>query len=579
MSVPAEKSIVGSEKQGELFLKTIFNGIEGKAAIALWTLEDKRTHFYKHPPKHASLSRFAGKNLYFACGLQPLDAKGNRATKKTVVGIPGLWADIDYLIEGGEHKKGDLPKSRDEAFKLVADIPLPPTFIVESGHGLHVYWLFKEPWLFESDKERIEAEALTKRWHEFILGKANKRGWTVDAVFDLSRILRVPGTINQKKDMNPVKCELIEHNPNAFVDIDSIKELTPALTLVKPDNAPSKSKDTSKEVQHSNFVMRYEAEPPMEKLTILQDNDPDFKLMWDLKKHPKQDRSPSGYDMMLTHKFCAARWSDQEIIDTLIFFRRMKLKADLKMHRPDYYANTLLKARSYFNRQGAADQLGEIQDRKQAGMQKLDDKTREEILNNVRDILRIDIERIDKYLEDPPVYFIVTHRGSMQIGTVDKIVSQTQFRYILAATCNVAMPFFKSQQWNNIVQSILDICNEVEVGSESSEEGTLITYLEEYLAGYGNRLGFDKDAAYRMRMPFQVEDRFAVFGTKFTKWLKGEQGVNMPLRQINRVMQRMGAEQRKMNFWPHSGRRTSSNVWILPYGPFCDMLAEKENEE
>ncbi len=39
-------------------------------------------------------------------------------------------------------------------------MPLPPSIIVASGHGLHAYWLLHEPWLFENDDDRHRAASV-----------------------------------------------------------------------------------------------------------------------------------------------------------------------------------------------------------------------------------------------------------------------------------------------------------------------------------------------------------------------------------------------------------------------------------
>ncbi len=565
---------IQTEKQGEQFLRTVFGSLD-EASLALWTLQDRRTTFYKNTPKQASLNRFKGKDLYFALGMQQPDRRGNRAKRSEVIGIPGLWADIDYAHDKA-HKKEDLPPTQKDAVRLIESLPIAPTFINCSGHGIHAFWLFKEPWMFEDTEEWKLAENLTKRWHELIKMEAARHGWVVDSVFDLARVLRVPGTLNHKDPENPVKCEVLTFNENAFIDVESIKEIAPEIEATLP---VTPEKQITAEAKSATFVLRADAEPPAEKITILCDNDPDFNQMWNMKKHPKSDRSPSGYDMMLTHKLCSSRWSDQEIVDALLFFRRVKLKCDMKMHRPDYFANTILKARSFFKRCGAADQINDIQEERHSAGKELNEEDRKKLLMNLKDLMRVDIVRIDKYLEDPPVYFLVSPKGSQKIGTVDKIMSQTQFRYLLAGSYGVAIPYFKAQQWSSISQTILDLCHDIAVGRECSEESSMITYLEEYIGSVGTRMGFDKDTAFRMKIPFQNKDRICIFGTRFTKWLKGEHGVGISLQQLGRVLKQIKSDQVKMNFWPKGGRRTSSTVWMLPYGPFRDFTMEEVDDE
>ena len=82
---------------------------------------------------------------------------------------------------------------------------LPPTEIVASGHGLQAWWLFHEPWLFRTDAERQQVQELVRRFGAALQEKAQAHGWRLDSVYDLARVLRVPGTWNCKADPVPVR--------------------------------------------------------------------------------------------------------------------------------------------------------------------------------------------------------------------------------------------------------------------------------------------------------------------------------------------------------------------------------------
>ena len=71
--------------------------------------------------------------------------------------------------EGREHDRhpGRLPSAQrglhrhrlqddpaPEARRLLAEFPIPPSIVVGSGHGLHVYWLFREPFTLPADEPR-----------------------------------------------------------------------------------------------------------------------------------------------------------------------------------------------------------------------------------------------------------------------------------------------------------------------------------------------------------------------------------------------------------------------------------------
>ncbi len=150
-------------------------------------------------------------DVYAAVGLQGQAPKKGAAARKTrVASVPGLWADID--IGSAAHKSKTLPPDEASALSLVDAVGLAPSVIVRSGFGLQVYWLFREPFLLETDTERREMKALSRRFQHLLRLQARARGWTLDPTADLCRVLRVPGTFNRKilDDIRPVIAEYFE---------------------------------------------------------------------------------------------------------------------------------------------------------------------------------------------------------------------------------------------------------------------------------------------------------------------------------------------------------------------------------
>lgn len=141
-----------------------------------------------------ALCRSADSDVWFgvATRKEKLD-RGRRGSATDCLTIVGLWADID--IEGPNHKGArNLPPDLTAANDLVGDFPLPPTAIVKSGGGLQPWWIFNEPVPADNAVEHLLA-AWGATWAE--LGR--RRGWHVDNVFDLPRIMRLPGTWNRKQ--------------------------------------------------------------------------------------------------------------------------------------------------------------------------------------------------------------------------------------------------------------------------------------------------------------------------------------------------------------------------------------------
>src|SRR5688500_10608217 len=130
-----------------------------------------------------------------ACTLREIP-RGGRGGDDLSFYLPGLWGDID--IAGPGHKsKGILPPSVEEAMKIVAASGLPsPSHWVHSGGGLYPWWLLRNP-AQVTDLE--DFRTLSAGWQQALLRGATKLGYVYGSgVGDLSRVLRIPGTVNRK---------------------------------------------------------------------------------------------------------------------------------------------------------------------------------------------------------------------------------------------------------------------------------------------------------------------------------------------------------------------------------------------
>jgi len=135
-------------------------------------------------------------DVYFALG--KLKEKGSRKVEN-VESLGAIWLDIDCGGDKAEEIEPStgLPKgyaSQKEGLKALKEfcntVDLPEPVIVNSGYGLHVYWGFTEEiptekWL--PIAKRLEQVCITQKFY------------ADPNVFDAARILRVPGTYNQKK--------------------------------------------------------------------------------------------------------------------------------------------------------------------------------------------------------------------------------------------------------------------------------------------------------------------------------------------------------------------------------------------
>lgn len=138
-------------------------------------------------------------DVYISCAtFKDAPTLKNRGSYSDTVSISGFWADID--IDGPGHKpdpnKKPLPKTVEEALSIFDNMP-KPSYIIHSGGGLQAWWLFKEPWVYNDPQL---AQSIVKDWQRYLTKNADDKGYHVDNVGDLARILRPPGSVNRKLD-------------------------------------------------------------------------------------------------------------------------------------------------------------------------------------------------------------------------------------------------------------------------------------------------------------------------------------------------------------------------------------------
>ncbi len=135
-----------------------------------------------------------GEDIYFGCAT--FATKANR-TADNVLHIKSFWVDLD-CGEGtpyATHQEGWTA-----LVSLCETTHLPAPFVVNSGGGLHVYWVLEAPIL--ADLWLIYARRLVELCLAAGLSIKDPGCST-----DTARILRIPGTFNYKDPENPRKVQ------------------------------------------------------------------------------------------------------------------------------------------------------------------------------------------------------------------------------------------------------------------------------------------------------------------------------------------------------------------------------------
>lgn len=176
---------------------------------------------------------------------------GKRGKEDVVSYQTAIVADID--IQSDAHKSDSLVATFDEAKAL---LPFAPSLIVNSGYGLHAYYIFDTP-IEITDDNREEIKRRNKRLLEVIRSRAN--GKKIDSVDDLPRILRTPGTFNYKLDKdNAPLCHVVDDTGLRFSPADLDEKLNASTVTTTPPIEPARKLDiTFDDTDLKDFRIRH----------------------------------------------------------------------------------------------------------------------------------------------------------------------------------------------------------------------------------------------------------------------------------------------------------------------------------
>jgi hypothetical protein len=199
-------------------------------------LDDGDVEFFKSKGENLQ------KNTYFGLAARRSDlGEKRRGVKKDCVALPGFCVDID-IHDPRAHKAAatTLPKSQDEAASLLVGYPTP-SLVIDSGFGLHCYWLFDKPLLFAPGAYG-PAEAQMSQFVAPLLARAQEKGWRLDACDTIDRVWRVPGFLNHKVKEEPRRVEVLVDTGDRYRVTDLLGPSTPPLASPTGDSSrPSES--------------------------------------------------------------------------------------------------------------------------------------------------------------------------------------------------------------------------------------------------------------------------------------------------------------------------------------------------
>lgn len=182
-------------------------------------------HFDNEVAEHLIFDEGIAKNDFYI-NIFPMKnqvAPNKRGTEEDVARITGVYADLD-VKEGGF-------SSELEIFDFLDSLSLQPSMLVTTGSGgVHAYW--KLHW-----SETKPTKQLFDRWWAY-LDEAAGEHRKIDKLIDVTRMLRLPGTVRFPKAGEPnriASVALLKANSNSY-SVDEILEASEASYGIKLAN-------------------------------------------------------------------------------------------------------------------------------------------------------------------------------------------------------------------------------------------------------------------------------------------------------------------------------------------------------
>jgi hypothetical protein len=516
-----------------------------------------------------------------------------RAKASDIDGMPGTWVDIDILHEGA-HKKGNLPATVTDALKFIAPHVPAPTLIINSGHGVHMWWLFNQPWIFKNDADRKLAAQLSQSWQVYIRCLFKTQGWDLDTTADLSRVLRPAGTINWKLSDNPREVEILDATPENRYDPEQLRRW-----IVEHTPEEQAANIPTQRLQGSfSFELRSDATPPVDKWMILQEVDTRVRQSWNHTRTDMQDMSQSGYDMSLASFAVLAHWSDQEVVDLIISNRRAH-RADLMLDNRQYYERTLEEAHkknsTFVFTEDEKKLVEKLESAPGEPITEDDRKNTIALLNRRLAIGDVDagvfsvngkgtdeynVQKVPAlcgilcYTKDPPVYYLDLYncegeRKRARIGDGNDVRDQKKWSKLIYDERQKDMIEHKKAEWMFIRGLITKCIERVSPGVEGSEAGNIQMWINDY-AGTDVPVceWKDKDNWIRDGRPFISRGQLYFSGTGLLNWLRTNRGKNIERNDLSVFLKLVGAEQKTISYKYDEkvNDRTTMRLWHIPYG-------------
>lgn len=547
---------VGKDTKSEAaaFLRDLFGDAPSPdSRIALWTKATKRTDYLGAA---SEAERFEGKpDVYVHAALAgPGAPRAKRPHARHAAAIPGVWADID-VVGGPDDPPGKLLAPDVDAALEIANGILTPTVLVHSGYGVQAWWLLEEPWSLEGEDARGQAGRMVQGWQRLLRNAALDKGFGLDPTHDLARLMRLPGTLNNKgPDGTTAPVRVLEDDGPRY----PMEEIAGYAIAAAPPQQASKVNLGS----NRRF--------PVRKFDALRDNHESFRGTWE---HTLRDRKTKGwsmseYDLALASMAVNAGWSDDEVAELIAEHRRKHNgEDDPKAARTDYLERTIARARQNEkaaerteHQEAAIDEMADMAESPNGVV----DPSRaialfNEIIGGGREGAPVIKELVQYGLEpdDARFVFVLADGREINVGPYANLRQTRRLdERIGPATGFVMNKIKEDERWISALTALLRCADKREEGEDKTRE-----WVKRYT---DNRLVASRQEAAREGEPFEDDGFIHVKAAPLARYVRSVMRERVGQADLAPLLRKAGFEQETVHYETKDGSRSTGSYWKIP---------------
>lgn len=513
--------------------------------------------------------------------------------EQCIAAFPAFFADIDCYKLFDDYVPGTIP---DELRSILEIDDLKPTAYVNSGGGLHVWWVFDQLFLADTSEKRKELATLLTRFGSMLSSRVGKSKIKFDSVFDLARVLRVIGSYNYKLD-TPRKCELIEFDPDNTYMIAQIEDICDVYTIPIPDLNPYQTPQQTVEINGKQIPIDIINETPDFRLIVLEpeqegelndkleslcDADDEFSRAFACYGLTRYDSKIDISKILQKLAYRAAVAAEYNLMfsDTEIYYifkmfigkhgvNNEQYQDRKRITRIETFVKpTIQKARKLAAEHIAANELKSLSEKPRDTITTGDLKKIYETIKRLHNFSLISFTKISD-----GSYEIVTGNGLVSIPNIDTLGDQKKLQLRFMECTNTTFQPIKVESYRHTLNMMFSVMQTRLSDPEKDLDQQIRSFLIDYILQSNDLDQTSED----MTLPEKSKStgRWKILLEVFAKWLKNIHGLTVTMPSVAKAMLSIDADRNHGRF--HGIRR---HHWLLPedFTLEIDSILEERDE-